>query len=165
MNTKPLKERKHDWFFIIAFSIFFLTSMLTDSVNGLNGSLEPDSWWFMERIVYNVYAKHADPLLIVNPPVVRVSAFISAFIWGPLYLYFIAAFIKGWNQIRAPGLVYGGALTHGMTTYMAEGLFGAYASPNPLYYITVNSPYWLVPALMIIRLWKPNPFSKEPEEG
>ncbi len=78
-------------------------------------------------------------------------------------------FIKGWNHIRVPGLIYGGALTHGMITYMAEGTTSYWATegwrliegctePNTAYYLACNIPYLLIPFLMIIRMWKPNPF-------
>ncbi len=171
-HTLPLSERRLDWFFVVAFSFFIITSIITDSVNGLNSSLDPNSSYFVERFVYDAYARLADPLLILNPPQVRWSAFISAFVWLPLYFYFLLGFIKGWNGIRVPGLVYGGALTHGMITYMAEGTLGFMATegwadpllcagcvePQTWRYLMANLPYLIVPALMIIRMWKPNPF-------
>lgn len=169
---RPISERKGDWFFVVAFAFFSVTSIVTDAVNGVNGSLDPNSPYVIERFIYDSYARLADPLLILNPPQVQVSAGISAFIWLPLYLFFIAAFIKGWNSARPLGLVYGGALTHGMITYMAQGIFGSMATqgwadpalcpgcvePNTLYYLAANLPYLLIPALMIWRMWKPNPF-------
>lgn len=176
--TLPLRERKRDWFFVVAFSFFILTSIITDSVNGLNSSLDPNSSYFIERFIYNSYAKVADPLLILNPPQVRWSAFISAFVWLPLYFFFLIGFVKGWNRIRIPGLVYGGALTHGMITYMAEGTLGFMATegwadpllcagcsdPQTWRYLLANGLYLIVPALMIIRMWKPNPFGSSTEE-
>lgn len=166
---KPLRQRKGDWFFIIAFSFFTVTSIVTDSVNGLNGQLDPESSYVVERFIYESYASKADPLLIVNPPQVRVSAWISAFIWLPLYIYFVIGFVRGWNHIRVPALIYGGALTHGMITYMAEGMYGWWATtgwkdlpnttePDTLYYFLTNLPYLLVPLFTIIRMRKPNPF-------
>ena len=174
----PLSERKLDWFFVVAFSFFILTSIITDSVNGLNGSLDPDSPYLVERFIYDTYAAVADPLLILNPPQVRVSAWISAFIWLPLYVVFLLGFIKGWDRIRVPGLVYGGALAHGMITYMAEGIFGFMATegwadptlcagctePQTWFYLLANTPYLLVPMLMIVRMWRPNPFTEPVEE-
>lgn len=171
----PLRERRLDVFFVVAFSFFIVTSIVTDSVNGLNGALDPDSPYVVERFIYDAYARVADPLLIVNPPQVRVSAWISAFVWLPLYVLFVFAFVRGVDRIRPFGLVYGGALTHGMITYMSEGIFGSVATegwadpalcpgcvePDTLYYLAANSAYLLVPALMIVRMWKPHPFSKK----
>jgi hypothetical protein len=169
---RPISARRRDWFFVIAFGFFIVTSIVTDAVNGLNGSLDPDSRYVVERWIYDAYARVADPLLIANPPQVRVSAWISAFVWLPLYVLFVAGFVKGWNRIRPFGLVYGGALTHGMITYMAEGIFGRMATegwadpalcpgcvePNTLYYLSANLPYLVLPALMIVRMWRPEPF-------
>lgn len=173
----PISLRKRDWLFVVAFGFFITTSILTDSVNGLNGALTPDSPYIVERFIYDTYARVADPLLILNPPQVRVSAWISAFIWLPLYVLFVAGFLKGWNRIRPFGLVYGGALTHGMITYMAQGIFGEMAQsgwateavcvactePNTLYYLSANSAYLIIPALMIVRMWKPDPFGTPSE--
>jgi hypothetical protein len=169
----PLRERRLDLFFVVAFSFFILTSIVTDSVNGLNGALDPDSSYVVERFIYDTYARLADPLLIVNPPQVRVSAWISAFVWLPMYFVFLIGFVRGIDRIRPFGLVYGGALTHGMITYMSEGIFGRVATegwadptlcpgcvePNTLFYVGANIAYLLVPALMIVRMWRPYPFT------
>ena len=177
-GTNRLADRKLDWLFVIAFGFFIFTSIITDSVNGLNGSLDPESPYLVERFIYDSYARVADPLLILNPPQVRWSAFISAFVWLPLYVYFLLGFIRGWNHIRVPGLVYGGALAHGMITYMAEGTLGFMATegwadpslcagctePQTWLYLLANTPYLLIPLLMIVRMWKPNPFG-EPSEA
>ena len=59
-----------------------------------------------------------------------------------------------------------------MITYMAEGIFGRMATsgwadpalcagcvePNTAFYLAANTPYLLVPALMIARMWRPLPF-------
>lgn len=170
----PLSERPWDWFFVVAFSAFIVTSIVTDSVNGLNGSLDPASAYPVERFIYDTYARVADPLLVLNPPQVRVSAWISAFVWLPLYVVFVLGFVRGWNGIRPAALVYGGALTHGMITYMSEGLFGWMATegfadpglcpgcvePATWIYLAANLPYLLVPALLIVRMWRPTPFGR-----
>ena len=109
-----------------------------------------------------------------------MSASISASSGCPLYVVFIPAFVRGWNWIRPFGLVYGGALTHGMITYMAEGIFGRMATegwadgalcagcvePNTLMYLAANSAYLVIPALMIVRMWRRDPFgdSTAPDE-
>ncbi|MDX1907035.1 MAG: emopamil-binding family protein [Bacteroidia bacterium] len=171
-SSLPLAKRWYDWFFILAFSLFTITSIVTDTVNGWGGQLDPNSGYAVERYIYHSYAKFCDPLLIYNPPQVKVSAWISATIWLPMYVWFVIGFIRGNARIRVPGLVYGGALAHGMITYMAEGMFGYYAregwqtlpevvAPDTAYYFWVNLPYLLVPALMIIRMWRPDPFGSQ----
>jgi len=159
---KPLSDRKWDLVYVVVFFLFACTSFITDSLNGLNPALQPDSPSRVEQVIYSSYAALADPNLIANPPIVRISAGISAFIWGPLYIFFIICFIRGWNAIRNLGFLYGCALTSTMILYMADALFGANPSPMPLYFILMNLPYLLVPLSMIFRMWSPRPFGRKP---
>ena len=161
VNTRPgksLSSRKGDILYVVIFTFFMLTSFITDSLNGINRELLPDSGRIVEEFIYNFYAAEADPALIVNQPTVRISAGISAFLWGPLYVFFIVCFVKGWNILKNWGFLYGAALTSSMILYMAEGLFGAHASPEPVRYLVTNGAYFLVPLSMIFRMWKKEPF-------
>ncbi|MBF9015108.1 MULTISPECIES: DUF1295 domain-containing protein [unclassified Oceanispirochaeta] len=155
---KKLMDRRKDIFYVVIFMLFTCTSFVTDSLNGFQQILSPDSSSPVEQIIYQTYAVKADPNLIINPPVVRIGAFISAVIWGPLYIFFVICFIRGWNLIRNFGLIYGGALSSTMIIYIADGLFGVNASPSPLFFFAVNIMYFLVPFSMIIRMWRPRPF-------
>ena len=157
----PLRQRRYDWFFIIAFVQFFVSSFLTDTLTHLGRWLSSDGDFFLERIILETYALRADPLLIANPPLVQVSSFVSAFIWVPLYAVFALGFVRGWDWIRTPALIYGGALLHGMTVYMSEGLFGVHPSPNPALYLAANLRFWLVPLLLIVRMWRAYPFARQ----
>ena len=156
----PLGRRRGDILYIVIFSWFLITSFVTDSLNGLHATISPESGNAVERIIYTLYASKADPALIFNQPTVRVSAWISAFVWGPLYMFFIISFVFGWNSIRNWGLVYGAALTSSMILYMAEGLFGTHASPDPTLYLVTNLAYILVPLSMVVRMWKERPFGE-----
>ncbi|HEY5650278.1 MAG TPA: hypothetical protein VIW46_02435, partial [Acidimicrobiia bacterium] len=49
----PLRDRRLDLFFVVAFSFFIITSIVTDSVNGLNGALDPESPYVVERFIYD----------------------------------------------------------------------------------------------------------------
>jgi len=177
MAIKTLRERKYDWFFIAAFSMFALFTLLLDMTGVLTNRLDPRSDYFFERFLYNSYARLADPLLIANTPQVRTSAWISAIIFLPLHIYFVAAFAKGWNKVRLPALLYGGAMVHGMLTYMAEGLYGQVAAegwkntalcagcrqPDKFLYIAANLMYLIIPLLLIFRVRKSDTFGKETE--
>lgn len=155
---KKLMDRRMDIFYVVIFILFACTSFVTDSLNGFQEILSPDSTSPVEQIIFQNYAIKADPNLIINPPVVRIGAFISAVIWGPLYIFFVICFIRGWNMIRNFGLIYGAALSSTMIVYMADGMFGVNASPSPIYFFAVNILYFLVPFSMIFRMWKPRPF-------
>lgn len=155
---KKLMDRRLDIFYVVIFILFACTSFVTDSLNGFQEILSPDSTSPVEQIIYQNYASKADPNLIINPPVVRIGAFISAVIWGPLYIFFVICFIRGWNVIRNFGLIYGAALSSTMIVYMADGMLGVNASASPLYFFFVNIMYFIIPFSMIFRMWKPRPF-------
>lgn len=155
---KKLTDRPMDIIYVVIFLLFTVTSFVTDSLNGFQDILLPDSPSPVEQLIYHSYALKADPNLIINPPVVRIGAFISAVIWGPLYVFFVICFIRGWNVIRNFGLIYGAALSSTMIVYMADGMVGINASPSPFYFFAVNILYFLVPFSMIFRMWKPRPF-------
>lgn len=153
-----LMDRRYDLVYVIIFLLFTCTSFVTDSLNGFQMILSPDATSPVEQVIYHSYAVTADPNLILNPPVVRIGAFISAVVWGPLYVFFVICFIRGWNIIRNFGLIYGAALSSTMIVYMADGMFGINGSSSPLYFFAVNILYFLVPLSMIFRMWKPRPF-------
>jgi len=153
-----LMDRRLDIFYVVIFLLFACTSFVTDSLNGFQEILSPESTSPVEQVIYNTYAVKADLNLIINPPVVRIGAFISAVVWGPLYVFFVICFIRGWNLIRNFGLIYGAGLSSTMIIYMADGMFGVNASPAPLLFFAVNIMYFLVPFSMIFRMWKPRPF-------
>jgi steroid 5-alpha reductase family enzyme len=155
---KKLMDRRIDIFYVVIFILFACTSFVTDSLNGFQEILSPDSTSPVEHIIYQTYAIKADPNLIINPPVVRIRAFISAVVWGPLYIFFVICFIRGWNMIRNFGLIYGAALSSTMIIYMVDGMFGVNASPSPIFFFAVNVMYFIIPFSMIFRMWKPRPF-------
>jgi steroid 5-alpha reductase family enzyme len=160
-ESRPLSQRRGDIVYVVIFSLFLCTSLITDSLNGITAQLNPDSQNAVEQVIYSTYAVKADPALIWNQPTVRVSAGISAFLWGPMYLFFIISFVRGWNAIRNWGFLYSAALTSSMILYMSEGLFGAHPTPNPMIYLITNAAYFLVPLSMIIRMWKKEPFGPQ----
>jgi hypothetical protein len=109
----PLRERPGDWFFVLAFAFFTFSSFCSDVVPALGIPIVPHSSnplvagsWY--------YASDADPLLIANPHYVRISTFISAFVFGPFYPVLVYAFVTGANWIRTPAIVYVSAMTYGM---------------------------------------------------
>lgn len=160
-QSRPISQRKGDVVYVVIFSFFLCTSFITDSVNGISTRLNPNSQNVVEKFIFSNYAVKADPALIWNQPAVRVSAGISAFLWGPMYLFFIIGFIRGWNAMRNWGFLYGAALASSMILYMSEGLFGAHPSPDPGLYLVTNAAYLLVPLSMIIRMWKKEPFGQQ----
>ena len=102
----PLSRRPLDYFFIVMFSLYFITSMISDMVPTLTGALDPTSANVFVQMNYG-YAKGCDPLFL-NPPIwMRFVTGLSAFVYGPFYLVLVYAFIKGKNRIQVPAIIYG----------------------------------------------------------
>lgn len=152
-RTRPLSERRSDWFFVIAFSVFALTSFLVD-LPILLGIEE------MQRQIAASYAA-TDPLFVDPPPFLFVAMAVSAVVWGPLYLYLVWGFLRGRNQIRVPALMYAAALSLAMVMIIAEELWSpvpGWATPQPERFLALNLPYLIVPLLLAWRMRHPFPF-------
>ena len=167
----PLRERRRDWFFVVMFAIFALTSFLTDPVT-LLGRPDPNSRWFMSRFVYH---SGTDSLILVDPRFVQVTVGTSAVLFGVFYLVLIYAFVRGREWIRLPAVFYAGMVVMGTGVYLAVGLLG----DGPLFHLACgpdsaydykfvsaakslayNLPYPLVALLLVARVWRAHPFAR-----
>jgi len=153
MRTRSLSERKGDWFFVLVFLAFALTSFAVDvpMLFGI-GSVK-------DRLAAS-YAD-ADPLFLSPPPFLHVAMAVSGLVWGPLYLYFVWGFLRGRNEIRVPALMYAGALTLAMLMIIAEELWSpvpGWRTPRPGKFLALNLPYLVVPVLLAVRMRHPFPF-------
>lgn len=163
MENLPLNQRRFDYFFIIMFSLFFITSMIADMVPTLLGDLDPNSTNIFVKMNYN-YAKGCDPLFLTPPIWMRFVTGLSAFVYGPFYLILVYAFIKGINRIQVPAIIYGTAISMitGVVVFGVE-FFGEpqWRCQNPAKFLSLNVPYVLIPILLIIRMRKELPFTKK----
>jgi emopamil binding protein len=169
-----LRERSRDWFFIVMFSLFALTSFLIDTAN-MVGRPNPHSRNPMARFVYNQMVG-IDPVLIANPRAVQLSVgFVSALLFGVFYLVLVYAFVRGREWIRLPAIFFAGMIVMGTGLYLAVGILGDaplfalacgpgsgfdYKSPNSLTSVAVNGIYPLLALLLAARLWRAHPFSR-----
>lgn len=163
MNNLPLQQRKFDYFFIVMFSLFFITSMISDMVPTLTGGLVPNHPNHLMQANYD-YAIGCDPLFL-NPPVwMRFVTGLSAFVYGPFYLVLVYAFIKGKNWIHVPAIMYGTAISviTGVIVFGVE-FFGEpeWRCQNLGKFLPLNLPYVLIPILLIIRMRKAMPFTRK----
>lgn len=151
----PLRERPRDLFFVLMFSLFAFTSVVSDMFHSL-GLLETGSFWAQANLDYAPWA--GDVFLLADKPYTRVTTAISAFIYGPFYLVLVYAFVHGRGWIRIPAFLYAGAILHGMTEHTVRE-FGIGPAPlRPLVFWAFNAPYALVPLLLVFRMWRANPF-------
>ncbi|MCW3126174.1 MAG: hypothetical protein JWO03_1832 [Bacteroidetes bacterium] len=159
----PLSQRRFDYFFIVMFSLFFITSMISDMVPTLMGDLDPASTNVFVQMNYN-YAKGCDPLFLTPPIWMRFVTGLSAFAYGPFYLVLVWAFIKGINRIQVPAIIYGTAISviTGIVVFGVE-FFGEpqWRCQNIGKFLPLNSPYVLIPILLIIRMRKEMPFTRK----
>ncbi len=184
-KSLPLRQRGYDWIFIIVFSAFVFTSFAADLVNAV-ARPDPNSSYFWARAVYHSYALGNDPLLIANPTFLRAMTAISAFLFGPFYIVLVVAFVTGKNWIRPFALLYAGMIIESMIVLLVvefagdlalfemmgaggvksaaelaqKGLTPSLAVLRPGKFLLYNLPYKLIPLLLAVRMWRPNPFSR-----
>lgn len=151
----PLRERKSDFFFIVVFALFACTSLFGDAQHAL-GRVEAGNGgamaWYISASQDHFFAAAHD--------FTRFSTAISAFVYGPLYLLLVYAFIAGKNFIRPLALVYVGAIAYGTCQF----IWWEYAiGPAPgvaAVFWAFNGPYLLIPILLAARMWRAEPFGR-----
>src|SRR5262249_5312740 len=74
MAPLPLSARPRDWFFVVVFAAFALTSFLVDTLPALGWST------FMHDALVASYAD-CDPMFMRPPPFLLVAATVSGFVW------------------------------------------------------------------------------------
>ena len=162
MRTLPLRERRIDVFFVVIFSAFAVTSLISDLLPTLGVDFSGPSANFFANSNY-WYAHDADPLFMHPPVWMRIVTGLSALVYLPFYLVLVAALVKGWNWIQLPSVVYATAISviTGVIVFGVE-FFGEpeFHTQNPLKFLAFNLPYVLVPILLLIRMRKSRPFAR-----
>jgi EXPERA (EXPanded EBP superfamily) len=158
----PLSERKFDYFFIVMFSIFFITSMISDMLPTIYGDLVPNHPNPLMKANYD-YANGCDPLFLHPPVWMRFVTGLSAFVYGPFYLVLVYAFIKGKNWIQLPAVIYGTMISviTGVIVFGVE-FFGEaeWRCQDPAKFLPLNLPYVIIPILLIVRMRRELPFNR-----
>ncbi len=158
----PLVKRPIDIFFIAIFSLFIVTSIISDSVEGLGLDQVANSSNILVQWNYT-YSSQFDPLYQSHPVWLRFISGTSAFIYGAFYIVLIISLIKGWNRIQLFAVIYA-TMIISLTAIPVFGVefFGSAAerTPNPLIFLAYNGPYVLIPLLLLIRMRKPLPFTR-----
>jgi hypothetical protein len=158
----PLSKRPIDIVFLVIFSAFIVTSIISDSVEGLGLDQVKDSPNLLVQWNY-WYASNFDPLYQSHPVWLRFISGTSAFVYVVFYVVLIIAIVRRWNWIQLPSVIYATmiiALT-GIPIFGVE-FFGSTAerTPDPAVFLAFNLPYIVVPLLLLIRMRRPLPFSR-----
>jgi hypothetical protein len=89
----------------------------------------------------------------------RVMTGIDEWVYGPMYLVLIDAFVRRREWIRLPGLLYCGAIIYSTLVYFLTEFLTEGHRANLAMVTLVNLPYTIVPCLLVWRLWRPHPFA------
>lgn len=158
----PLRERPFDWVFLVVFSLFTVTSLISDLVPTLGIDFSRPSpnffvnanWW---------YARDTDPLFMTPPVWMRFVTGLSAFVYPVFSVLLVISLVRGWNWIQLPSVVYATMIASitGIVVFGVE-FFGEpeWITPNPAKFLAFNLPYVLIPILLLIRMRKPMPFTR-----
>ncbi|MDQ1583384.1 MAG: hypothetical protein QOF36_1438 [Microbacteriaceae bacterium] len=156
----PLRRRPIDIFFVVIFSAFMITSLISDLLPTIGVDIShPSSNFFVNSNWW--YAHDTDPLFMTPPVWMRIVTGLSAFGYMPFYVLLVIALVRGWNWIQLPAVIYAtmiAAIT-GIVVFGVE-FFGEpqWVTPNPAKFLAFNLPYVLVPLLLLLRMRKPLPF-------
>ncbi len=160
--TVALKNRKFDYLFIAFFSWAFTTCIISDAIPTLGIVESPHSSNILARWNYS-YASVNDPLFLHPPVWMRFVTGLSAFVYAPFYLLLVFSIIKGKEWIQLFAVIYG-TLIAGITGVIVFGVefFGEpqWRTPHPWSFLAFNSPYVVIPLILIIRMRKPLPFQR-----
>jgi hypothetical protein len=76
----------------------------------------------------------------------------------------VPALLRGWNWIQLPAVIYATAISviTGVIVFGVE-FFGEpeFQTQNPLKFLAFNLPYVLIPLLLLVRMRKPQPFTRK----
>jgi hypothetical protein len=162
VENLPLRQRPIDIFFIVIFCVFFVTSIISDSVEGLGLDQVADSPNILVQWNYT-YSSQYDPLYQSHPVWLRFISGTSAFLYGAFYILLVISLIKGWNRIQLFAVIYA-TMIISLTAIPVFGVefFGSAAerTPNPVAFLLYNGPYVLVPLILLFRMRKPLPFTR-----
>src|SRR5215470_6998895 len=131
-DVAPLVERPADLLFVAFFAFATWSSWFSDIVPALGMTIAENSPSRLGRLTY-WYARDADPLLIASPFYLRISCFISAFVFGSFYPVLVYALVTGKSWIRMPAIVYASAMTYGMLMFLGFEFAGPLPPTNFLW--------------------------------
>jgi hypothetical protein len=157
-----LRRRKVDIFFAIMFTVFAVTSIVSDLLPtvGVDFSHPSDNFFVQS----NYWYAHDTDVLFMHPPDwMRIVTGLSAFVYLPFYVVLVFALVTGRNWIQLPSVIYATMIVvlTGIVVFGVE-FFGdpAMRTGNPVKFLLFNLPYVLVPLALLIRMRKPQPFAR-----
>jgi hypothetical protein len=159
----PLGQRPWDVLFIVAFSLFAVTSAIADAIPTLGIAMAADAPTFLGRANY-WYAYGCDPLFLHPPTWMRLVTGLSAFLYGPFYLVLVYALLRARDWIQLPAVIYA-TMIAAITGVLVFGVefFGEpqWRCQNVPKFLAYNTAYVVVPLLLLVRMRAPRPFGRK----
>jgi EXPERA (EXPanded EBP superfamily) len=132
---------------------FAVTSLLFDRAAALD-LVAADSPDLFGRLLWQFGVAY-DPLVAHNPLFLRVMSGVSAFGFGPFYLWGARALWRGDPRLRVPALVYASVMSYSMLVHVAVELHGELPPPDLLVFVLVYAPYCALPIALLARVGTP----------
>ncbi len=151
-TATPRGDRRplFDAFLVATMVAFAATSLLFDRAAALDhvaaDSTDPFGRWLWQ------FGMAYDPLVAQNPLFLRVMSGISAFIYGPFYLWAARALWRGDARLRVPALVYGSTMLYSMIVHLVVELAGELPPTDLLVFALVYAPYCAFPVALVARV-------------
>ncbi len=159
----PLRERTIDIFFIVIFSFFTITSLISDLLPTIGMNISPTSTNLFAKANWS-YAHDADPMFAHPDTWLRFATGLSAFVYMPFYIVLVYCLITARNWIQLYCVIYASMIASitGVVIFGAEFFNAdvAMRTHNPAKFLAFNLPYVLIPILLLIRMRKPFPFRR-----
>lgn len=158
----PLSKRPIDIAFMVIFSVFIITCIISDSIEGLGIPQTSTTTNILAQWNYT-YSSQYDPLYQAEPLWLRFISGTSAFIYLPFYVILVISLARGWNRIQLFAVIYATMIISltAIPIFGVEFLGGpGERTPNPLGFLLYNGPYVLFPLILLIRMRKPLPFTR-----
>jgi len=147
-----------DCLFIAGFSFFAFTSFFFDSQTAFGVDMfAEDANVFVRMNLW--FAQNADPLLLRPPLWLQIMCAVSAFVYGPFYLFVVVGFVKGSDAVRTPAMIYAGAMELSMLIVLGVEYLGDINPTNNMMFLGAYLPYAVLPAALAYRLRRPFPFT------
>jgi EXPERA (EXPanded EBP superfamily) len=162
-RSLQLRQRPFDIVFVVFFSIFIVTCVISDAIPTLGIPQTAHTTNLFAQWNYT-YSSQNDPLY-ENPPLwIRFITGTSAFVYLPFYVILVISLVKGWNRIQLFAVIYA-TMIISLTAIPIFGVefFGPVGqrTPHPLVFLLYNGPYVLIPFLLLLRMRKPLPFLRK----
>ncbi len=97
------------------------------------------------------YGIRFDPLVAANPLFLRVMSGVSAFVFGPFYLWAARALWRGDPRLARPAEIYLALMIYSMVVHVAVELWGELPAPDRVVLALVYAPYLVVPFALVRR--------------